>query len=84
MVFERLKASLNPGGIFVGQFFGVNDTWNTPDSSMTFFTREQAQKQLEGLDIVEFEEEDQDGATADGTPKHWHVYHVIARRPAAE
>lgn len=83
MVFARLKASLNPGGIFVGQFFGVNDTWNTPDSSMTFFTREQAQKQLEGLDIAEFEEEDQDGETADGTLKHWHVHHMIARRPAA-
>lgn len=82
-VFARLKASLQPGGIFVGQFFGVNDTWNTLDNPMTFFTHEQAQEQLEGLEIVEFEEEDQDGETADGTLKHWHVYHMIARRPAA-
>lgn len=82
MVFARLKASLKPGGIFVGQFFGVNDTWNTPENTMTFFTREQALDQLAGLEIIEFEEEDQDGATADGTPKHWNVYHIIARRRA--
>lgn len=81
VVFARLKASLKPGGIFVGQFFGVNDTWNTPENTMTFLTSEQARKQLEGLDILEFAEEDQDGATADGTQKHWHVYHITARRP---
>lgn len=79
-VFARLKASLKPGGIFVGQFFGVNDTWNIPDTTMTFLTREQTLKELEGLEILELEEEDQDGATANGTPKHWHVYHIIARK----
>lgn len=82
-IFARLKSSLKPGGIFVGQFFGVNDTWNVPENSMTFFTAEQARQQLAGLEILEFEEEDQDGATADGTQKHWHIYHLIARRPDA-
>ena len=80
-VFARLKAALKPGGIFAGQFFGVHDTWNTPDNYMTFFTREEAESQLDGLEIVEFEEEDQDGATADGTPKHWHAFHIIACKP---
>ena len=80
-VFARLKASLKPRGIFVGQFFGVNDTWNTPENNMTFLSREQAHEQLAGLDTLEFVEEDQDGTTADGTQKHWHVYHIIARCP---
>ena len=80
-VFARLKAALKPGGIFVGQFFGVNDTWNMPETTMTFLTHEQAQTQLTGLEIVEFEEEDQDGTTARGDARHWHVYHIIARRP---
>jgi SAM-dependent methyltransferase len=80
-VFARLRASLKSGGIFVGQFFGVNDTWNTPENTMTFLTSTQAREQLEGLEILEFTEEDQDGTTADGTPKHWHVYHIIARHP---
>lgn len=82
-VFARLKSSLKPGGIFVGQFFGVNDTWYTPESLMSFFTVEQAREQLAGMEILEFEEEDQDGATADGTQKHWHVYHITARRSDA-
>jgi tellurite methyltransferase len=80
VVFARLKASLKPGGIFVGQFFGVNDTWNKLETTMTFFTSEQAFSQLAGLEIVEFKEEDKDGETASGTLKHWHVYHVIARK----
>jgi tellurite methyltransferase len=80
-VFVRLKAALKTGGIFVGQFFGLSDSWNTPETTMTFFTHEQAQTQLAGLEIVEFEEEDQDGTTARGDAKHWHVYHIVARRP---
>lgn len=80
-VFARLKATLKPGGVFVGQFFGINDTWNTPETTMTFLTQEQAHAELAGLEIVEFEEEDQDGTTARGEAKHWHVYHIVARQP---
>ncbi len=81
VVFARLKAALKPRGIFVGQFFGINDTWNTPETTMTFLTCEQAHSQLAGLQIIEFEEEEEDGTTARGDAKHWHVYHIIARKP---
>jgi hypothetical protein len=66
----------------VGQFFGVNDEWNTPENHMTFFTREQAEDELKGLKVVEFSEEDVDSHVADGTPKHWHVFHIIAQKVA--
>ncbi|GCE12420.1 class I SAM-dependent methyltransferase [Tengunoibacter tsumagoiensis] len=79
-VFTRLKASLKPGGIFVGQFFGIHDEWNTHENNFTFFTREQALSELDGLQIIEFEEIDADGRIASGTPKHWHVYHIIAAK----
>jgi SAM-dependent methyltransferase len=81
-VFTRIKRALNPGGIFVGQFFGVHDEWNTPENKMTFFTREQAEAELESLKIIEFREEDVDSHVADGTPKHWHVFHIIAQKVA--
>lgn len=81
-VFERLKAALKPGAIFTGQFFGIKDSWNTPDTRMTFFTSQQAQEQLEGLEILTFEEEERDAIATDGMPKHWHVYHIIARKPS--
>lgn len=82
-VFDKVRQALNPGGIFVGQFFGIHDQWNTPEraSSMTFLTREEAMEALEGLDVIEFEEEDVDSVVADGSPKHWHVFHIIARKP---
>ena len=81
-VFEKLRQALNPDGIFVGQFFGIHDQWNTPEQAgkMTFLTREEALRALEGLDLIEFEEEDVDSVVADGSPKHWHVFHIIARK----
>ncbi len=80
-VFDRLKHALRPGGIFVGQFFGVHDEWNVPGREITFFTREQAEEMLRGLEVIELEEEDVDSVVADGSPKHWHVFHIIARKP---
>ncbi len=78
-VFARIKHALNADGIFVGQFFGVNDEWNTPGNQMTFLTREQAEAELKGLKVLEFHEEDVDSHVADGTPKHWHVFHIVAQ-----
>jgi SAM-dependent methyltransferase len=81
-VFDKVREALNPDGIFVGQFFGIHDQWHTPEraSSMTFLTREEALQALQGLDVIEFEEEDVDSVVADGSPKHWHVFHIIARK----
>jgi len=82
-VFGKVRQALNPDGIFVGQFFGIHDQWNTPERAekMTFLTREEAMQALDGLDVVEFDEEDVDSVVADGSPKHWHVFHIIARKP---
>lgn len=80
-VFARVKNSLEPRGIFAGQFFGVNDEWNTPGRRMTFHAKDQLRGLLRGMKTLEFREEEIDGNLADGTPKHWHVFHVIARKP---
>ena len=80
LVFVLIKQALHAGGIFVGQFFGVNDEWNTTGNQMTFLTRVQAESELKGLKVLEFREEDVDSHVADGTPKHWHVFHIIAKK----
>lgn len=80
-MFARLKTALAPGGIFAGQFFGIHDQWNTPDRDMTFHTRAEAEALLSDLEIIELTEDETDGHTADGSPKHWHVFHILARRP---
>ncbi len=82
VVFARMKNSVQPGGIFVGQLFGMHDEWNTPDSRMTFLTREQAEELFKDISIIEFNEVEEDGHVANGTPKHWHVFHIIARKEA--
>ena len=83
-VFVRLKAALVPGGVFAGQFFGVHDEWNVPERAraMTFLTRAEAEELLSDLEVIELTEEDADGHKADGSPKHWHIFHILARRPS--
>lgn len=80
-VFTRIKAALVPGGVFAGHFFGDHDEWNVPGSDITFVTRGEAEALLSDLDILEFIEEDSDGTVADGSPKHWHLFHILARKP---
>ena len=80
LVFSRIMQALRAQGIFVGQFFGEHDEWNTPGNQMTFLTRKQAEDRLKGLTVLEFQEEDIDSHVADGTPKHWHVFHIVAQK----
>lgn len=79
-VFQRIKNALVKDGVFCGQFFGVRDGWaGTP--SMTFHTKEQAERLLtDGMELISFVETEKDSRTADGALKHWHLFHVIARK----
>lgn len=78
-VFRRIQNSLVKGGIFCGQFFGVRDEWHS-NANMTFHTKAQVGDLLSDMDILSCVEKEKDGKTANGTPKHWHVFHVIARK----
>ena len=78
-VWHRIVASLRPGGRFSGQLFGDRDGWATqPD--MSFQTRQDAEAMLLGLGVERFDEVEEDGKTAVGDPKHWHLFHVVARK----
>jgi tellurite methyltransferase len=78
-VFKKIKKSLKPGGIFCGQFFGMNDEW-AKNPAMTFHTAEQVRALLDGLEIISFNEVEKDGTTVNGEAKHWHIFHIIARK----
>jgi len=47
---------------------------------MTFHTTEEAKSLFKDFEVLDFEEEEKDGQTADGHAKHWHVFHLIARK----
>jgi SAM-dependent methyltransferase len=77
---EKIKDSLKAGGIFVGQFFGTNDGWNSSETSLVFQTKKEAINLLSGLNIIEFNEKEENGQTASGQPKHWHYFDFIAEK----
>ena len=78
-VFARIKNSLVKDGIFCGQCFGVRDEWST-NQKMTFHTKEQVENLLSDMEVILLDEEEKDDKTANGTPKHWHVFHFIAKK----
>ena len=79
-VWRRIRESIASGGRFSGQLFGDRDGWvGTRD--MTFHTLPEAEALFQGLELERFDEVEEDGQTATGNAKHWHVFHVVARRP---
>jgi len=80
-VFGGLVGAVKPGGLFTGQLFGPNDSWNKPETAMNFHSRAEVERLLRGWTILEFEEEDHPGKTKLGEDKHWHIFHILARKP---
>lgn len=78
-LWDRIRSSLLPGGRFVGQLFGDRDTWASSEPDMTFFPLEAARALFDRMEIESFEEQEDDDEGWDEI-KHWHVFHVIARR----
>ena len=78
-VFHSIKKSLKPGGVFTGVFFGPDDDWST-DATMTFHTRQQVAELFDGFEIKKLIERMDHGQTAEGVPKTWHVFLVIAKK----
>lgn len=79
VVFQNIKQSVVKGGIFCGQLFGVRDEWSK-NADMTFHTKDQVTKLFSDMEVILLEEVEKDGRTADGQPKHWHVFNFIAKR----
>jgi tellurite methyltransferase len=77
---QRLRDSVRLRGVMAATFFGGNDEWNVPGAAQTFSTEADIECLFGGWELVELSEVDEDGHVADGTPKHWHVIHVTARR----
>jgi trans-aconitate methyltransferase len=78
-VWRRIVDSLPSGGRFSGQLFGERDEWVT-QADMTFLTRAEAEALLHDFELERFDEHEEDGKTAVGEAKHWHLFHVVARK----
>ncbi len=82
-VWKGLRGSLRPGGLFAGQLLGPNDSFvkDPRRHRIHAHTRGEVEALLRGLKVLHLEESERDGKTAVGTPKHWHVFDILARRP---
>lgn len=78
-IWKLVRAALTPQGVFVGQLFGINDSW--AGERVVTITRAEVSELLEGLEIIQLDETERDGRSGLG-PKHWHVFDIMAKAPA--
>jgi hypothetical protein len=73
-------AAIRPGGRFAGQILGPRDSWAArPETSSV--TRDALDVLLAPFELERLEEEETDSVTPMGEAKHWHIWHVNARKP---
>jgi tellurite methyltransferase len=80
-IFTKIKRSLVVDGVFTGQFFGDRDDWNVPPRTLTFLARQEVEYLLADMEILELAEEERDSPTVTSKQlKHWHLFHLIAKK----
>jgi SAM-dependent methyltransferase len=79
-LWQCVVRSLRPRGRFAGTLFGAHDSWSATERMMTFHKRDHVDGLLKPFVIENFIEDERDGKTATGEPKHWHVFHIVARK----
>jgi tellurite methyltransferase len=79
-VWLHVEQRLRSGGRFSGQLYGPKDSWFGRDG-LTFHTKAEVETLFNGWDLELFDEEEDDSTTPRGTPKHWHIWHIVARKP---
>lgn len=78
-LWNKIMTSITEDGYFVGNFFGINDTWAKRDN-MTFFTKDEVLNLFNSFEIINFREIEKDGKTVLGVNKHWHLFNVISKK----
>ncbi|MFQ3618153.1 MAG: class I SAM-dependent methyltransferase [Cyanobacteriota bacterium] len=78
-LWEEITLALAPGGRFCGQLFGDQDSWSTYPH-LTHHNCLQVEHLLEPFAVEWLEEENHPGQTALGEEKHWHIFHIVARK----
>ena len=78
-VWKKITAVMKDGGIFAGQFFGVQDEWNN-NKDMTFFDIDEVKKLLEGFEVGYLAEVHSIEPGGGAPRKHWHYFNVVTRK----
>lgn len=81
-LWRWIDGLIRPGGRFAGQIFGDRDTWAHVRKT-TGVTRRKVDRMFAGYVFEELREEERDDVTSTGEPKHWHVFHIVAKKRGA-
>jgi tellurite methyltransferase len=79
-LWQRIRASLKPGARIAIQLFGPRDSWARREPPPCIHDRSAVDALLSGLTVEMLDEEETDTTTPRGQQKHWHIFHVVARR----
>jgi trans-aconitate methyltransferase len=81
-VWTKIDSALQPGGIFCGDFLGVKDSWVASEMhpNITALTKKEVESLFADYELISLNERDEDGTTVVGSPKHWHMFSVTARK----
>ena len=80
-LWRRIVECLEPCGRFAGQLLGARDDW-VKSGRCLGHGRDELNRLLEGWTVERCDEEESDGITPRGEAKHWHVWHLVLRRPS--
>ena len=78
-LWRRIVTAIRPGGRFAGQFFGDRDSWASLPGR-THHSRDEVIELLDGFEIEMMDEEERDESPELWRPKHWHLFHVVAKK----
>lgn len=69
------------GGRLAGHLLGPRDDWAL-DGRCTGLSRDELDSWLAGWEVEMLDEEESDTVTPRGEAKHWHLWHLVLRRPS--
>ena len=78
-VWRKIHDALRESGRFSGQLYGDRDSWAGREG-MTFHDASEIDALLAGFEVEYLEEEEEDSVTPRGTRKHWHIFHIVAKK----
>lgn len=83
VVWKKIDGAIRPGGRFAGHLLGPKDTWAQPGDrfrDLVYLDRAAVDGILAGYDVEWLWEEEDDSVTPRGEAKHWHIWHIVARK----
>ncbi len=81
-LWHRIVTAIRPGGRFAGQFYGPRDSWASL-KNRSHHSRDEILALLHDFEIEMVNEEEEDDDQDVRNPKHWHQFHVVAKKRLA-